>query len=102
MAAGEYESASTAPYNAHKHAPAAPDASLTALVKNMTGGFQGGQWQSKFLSCSNWLYTLERSADLQTWNAVGAGVAGTGTNLIATDPAPPADKSFYRVSAARP
>ena len=39
VAAGEFEFDLSAPYNAHKHAPAAPDAGITALVKNLTGGF---------------------------------------------------------------
>ena len=80
VAAGEYEFDLSAPYNAHKHAPAPPDASITALVKNLTGGFQNGQWQAQFLSCSNWLYSLERSTDLHNWTTVTAGISGNGTN----------------------
>jgi hypothetical protein len=102
VTAGEYEFDLSAPYNAHKHAPAAPDASITALVKNLTGSFQGGQWQAQFSSCSNWLYSLERSPDLQNWTAVTNGISGNGTNLIMEDTAPPADKSFYRIRADQP
>jgi hypothetical protein len=102
VAAGEYEFDLSAPYNAHKRAPAAPDASITALVKNLTGGFQGGRWRAQFSSCSNWLYSLERSPDLQNWTAVTNGISGNGANLIMEDTAPPAGQSFYRIRANRP
>ena len=102
MAAGEYEPDLDAPYNAHKHAPAEPDPVITALIKNLTGGFQGGQWQGQFLSCTNWLYSLERSTDLQSWTTVTNGISGNATNLVTVDPAPPTDKAFYRVRADLP
>jgi hypothetical protein len=102
VAAGEFEFELSAPYNAHKHAPTTPDASLTALVKNLTGGFQDGQWQAQFLSCNNWLYSLERSPDLQSWTTVTNGVSGNGATVIIGDPAPPADQSFYRIRADQP
>jgi len=71
-------------------------------VQNLSGKFQGGQWQAQFLSRSNWLYSLERSADLINWTNVVSGIPGNGTNIMASDTAPPADKSFYRVRAERP
>ena len=71
-------------------------------IQNLTGQFSGGQWQAQFLSRSNWLYTLERSADLKNWSAAASAISGNGTNVIATDTAPPLDKSFYRVHAERP
>jgi hypothetical protein len=102
VAAGEYEPDLDAPYNAHKHAPAEPDPVITALIKNLTGGFQGGQWQGQFLSCTNWFYSLERSTDLQSWTTVTNGISGNATNLVTVDPAPPTDKAFYRVRADLP
>ena len=102
VAAGEYEPDLDAPFNAHKHAPAEPDPAITALIKNLTGGFQGGQWQAQFLSCANWLYSLERSANLQNWTTVTNGVSGNGANVVIGDAAPPADKSFYRIRADQP
>ncbi len=71
-------------------------------IQNLTGRFSAGQWQAQFLSRSNWLYTLERSADLKNWSAAAPAVSGNGTNVITTDAAPPADKSFYRLHADRP
>lgn len=102
VAAAAYDSDLSAPYNAHKRAPAAPDASITTLIKNFSGQFSGGEWQAKFSSRSHWLYALERTADLQNWSLVTNGFSGNGTNLILTDAAPPLDKSFYRVRAEQP
>ena len=102
VAAGECEFDLSAPYNAHKHAPAPPDAGITALVKNLAGGFQGDRWEAQFSSCSNWLYTLQRSPDLQNWTNVVSGVSGNNANLILSDTHPPAANAFYRVSAEQP
>ena len=102
VAAGEFEYDTVTPYFTHKHAPATPDAGITALVKNLAGGFQGDRWEAQFLSCSNWLYSLERSTDLQSWTNVSANSPGNGDNLIMGDDAPPADKAFYRVLVEHP
>jgi len=102
VAAGEFEFDPSAPYNAHKHAPASPDAGVTALVKNLKGGFHSGQWQVQFLSCSNWLYSLERSPDMENWASAASAVAGNGTTVVIADPAPPATHSFYRIRADQP
>ena len=71
-------------------------------VQNLTGNFSGGQWQAQFLSRSNWLYSLEHTADFQNWSLVTNGFSGNGTNLVITDALPPLDKSFYRIRAERP
>jgi hypothetical protein len=92
----------SAPFNAHKHAPAPPDANITALVQNLAGVFQGGQWQAQFLSCSNWLYNLQRSSDLQNWTDIVSRIPGNNTNLILSDTNPPLGKAFYRVGADVP
>jgi hypothetical protein len=102
VAAATYDPDMSAPYNTHKHAPVEPDPGITALVKNLAGGFQDGQWQAQFLSCTNWLYSLERSSDLQNWTTVTSGISGNGTNLVTADPTPPADKAFYRIRADQP
>jgi hypothetical protein len=102
VAAGEFEYDTVSPYFADKHAPAQPDPAITALVKNLGGGFQAGQWQAQFVSCTNWNYALERSTDLQSWATVTNGVPGNGLNLNLTDPAPPAGQAFYRIRADQP
>jgi hypothetical protein len=101
VAAGEYESDTNAPYNTHKHAPATPDVSINAVVKNLSGGLQSGQWQAQCLSVSNWLYTLQRTTDLQSWDDV-ASTNGNGANLFLQDTNPPAGSAFYRVKAEYP
>jgi hypothetical protein len=71
-------------------------------VQNLSGNFSGGQWQAQFLSRPNWLYTLQRTADFQTWTDVSASTSGNGTNLFLQDTNTPVDKGFYRVKADRP
>ncbi len=71
-------------------------------VQNLAGGFTNGVWQTQFLSQSNWLYTLQRSADLQSWTNVSSMTPGNATNLFLPDAGPPADNAFYRISAQRP
>jgi hypothetical protein len=58
--------------------------------------------QVQFTSDTNWLYTLEQTADFQTWTAAAPATFGNGTNLILQDTNPPADKTFYRVRADLP
>jgi len=71
-------------------------------VQNLSGSFSGSQWQVQFLSRSNWQYTLQRTADFQTWTDVSATTSGTATNLFLQDTNVPVDKGFYRVKADRP
>jgi hypothetical protein len=56
----------------------------------------------QFVSDTNWLYTLEQSADLQTWSNATPGAFGNGTNLVLQAANLPAGKSFYRVRADLP
>lgn len=55
-----------------------------------------------FASDTNWLYTLEQSADFKTWTPAAPTVFGNGTNLVLQATSLPADKSFYRVRADLP
>jgi hypothetical protein len=71
-------------------------------VQNLTGSFTNGVWQAQFLSQSNWLYTLQRSAEFQSWTNVSSMTLGNATNLFLQDAGPPADTAFYRISAQRP
>ncbi len=73
-------------------------------VQNLTGAFSNDVWLAQFISQSNWLYTLQRSADFQSWGNVPAStsIAGNGTNLFLPDNNPPPHKSFYRIRADRP
>ena len=71
-------------------------------MQNLTGAFSNDVWQAQFISRTNWLYALECSTNLVNWTNVVSSLPGNGTNVIATDLAPPADKSFYRIRAERP
>jgi len=103
VAAGEYEGDPSAPYNSHKHAPSLPDVSFAGIVppaiQDLTGNFSNGVWQVQFISQTNWLYTLQRTADLQTWMDASISTSGNGTTLILQDTNVISDKSFYRVRA---
>jgi len=71
-------------------------------VQNLAGNFSNGVWQTQFLSRSNWLYTLQRSPDFQSWTNVSSIMAGSAMNLVLRDTNSPIDKAFYRISAQRP
>jgi len=58
--------------------------------------------QVQFASDTNWVYTLQGSADLINWTAVAPGVFGNGTNLLMQDTTPPAGAAYYRVRAELP
>jgi hypothetical protein len=58
--------------------------------------------QVRFGSDTNWLYTLEQSADLENWGAAATAVLGNGTNLLLQATNLPAGHAFYRVSAGLP
>lgn len=71
-------------------------------IRNLAGAFSNGVWQVKFCSRDYWLYTLQRTANFQSWTNISPATPGNGTNLVLQDPSPPPDKAFYRVSASRP
>jgi hypothetical protein len=56
----------------------------------------------QFTSRTNWLYTLERTVDFSTWDAVTAETAGTGGAFSLTDANPLSTAASYRVRANRP
>jgi hypothetical protein len=71
-------------------------------IQNLTGSFTNCLWQAQFTSRSNWLYTLQRTTNLVSWNDIPISITGNGTNLFLSDTNPPADKAFYRIRAERP
>jgi hypothetical protein len=71
-------------------------------VTNIRGGFTNGNWQVQFLSRSNWLYTVERTIDFQSWTEVGAALTGNSAILTTIDTNTPPGKAYYRVRAQRP
>jgi len=72
-------------------------------VTDMTGGFVSpGVWQTRFTSRSNWVYTLERTIDLQTWATASVSTNGNGATLSLQDTQATQNNGFYRVLARRP
>jgi hypothetical protein len=51
---------------------------------------------------TNWIYTLERTTDFQTWTAVSAPTAGTTGVMSLLDTNPPSGAAFYQVRADLP
>jgi hypothetical protein len=71
-------------------------------VQNLSGAFSNGVWQAQFISQTNWLYTLERTADFVSWNDVSPANSGNGTNLFLPDANAISGNAFYRVRGERP
>jgi hypothetical protein len=71
-------------------------------VVDLRLSFANSAWQAQFISVMDWTYTLERSADLLSWNSVSTATSGTGAMLTLRDINPSARKAFYRVRAERP
>jgi hypothetical protein len=68
-------------------------------IQNFAGVVTNGSWQGSFLSQSNWVYTLERTADFQTWTSVSPTLSGNATTLVLGDTNSLPEKAFYRVRA---
>lgn len=68
-------------------------------VGELFGQATNGLWQASFWSRTNWIYTLQKTADFRSWSTAGPSVPGTGSQLQLTDPAPAGQEQFYRVSA---
>ena len=71
-------------------------------VQDLRGAFAGNQWQAPFTARTNWLYTLERTEDFQSWTAASPATPGVNGTLTLTDTNAPGGKMFYRVRAERP
>lgn len=71
-------------------------------VQNLTGAFSNDIWQVHFTDRTNWLYTIERTTDFQSWTNISPATPGVISSLILSDTNTPADKRFYRVRANRP
>lgn len=71
-------------------------------AQNLSAGYTNGMWQVQFSNRTNWLYSLQRTTDFQTWQAASGAQAGNGTTLTLSDTNPPPARAFFRVSAQRP
>lgn len=70
-------------------------------IRDLNWTWDGSRWRAQLTTRTNWIYSLERSTDLQAWIPVAA-LAGTGGAVILSDTNPPAQRAFYRVRAERP
>lgn len=68
---------------------------VTELTSASRGSIQ-------FNSTTNWLYTLERTIDFQTWTAVSSPVPGAWPAMTLVDSNPPLSQACYRVKAEWP
>jgi hypothetical protein len=71
-------------------------------IENFAGSFSNGVWQTTFSSRSNWVYTLERTTDFQSWTAVSPNAPGNGAVLMLPDSTALRQNAFYRIRATRP
>ena len=71
-------------------------------VMNLAGKFVAAEWQTEFLSRTNWLYTLERTTNFANWTTASTSTNGTGTNLVMVDTSTASANAFYRIRADRP
>jgi hypothetical protein len=70
------------------------------VTPRLHGAFAaGGVWEARFLSHTNWRYTLECTTNFHDWDAVSETRQGTESDMILQDTNPPPAKAFYRVRA---
>jgi hypothetical protein len=70
-------------------------------IQNLIGKISAGQFQASFLSRTNWLYSLQRTPDFQTWAVISSNNVGTGGQMTLTDSFFP-PRQFFRIVAERP
>jgi hypothetical protein len=71
-------------------------------VSNLAGAKSNSTFRTTFGTRTNWIYAVERSADLVAWSVVSPTNTGTGATISWQDTNAPADGAFYRVKALRP
>jgi len=72
------------------------------IARMASGLTTEGFWQAEFYGHTNWLYTLERSINLQAWEPASVTNAGTEALTTLQDPDPPTSRAFYRIRAQEP
>jgi len=71
-------------------------------VPDLAGAIVAGSWRVDFTGRTNWLYTLERTEDFQSWSAAAPVIRGVKGRLTLTDTNATAANAYYRVRAERP
>ena len=70
------------------------------VTPRLHGGFAArGVWEARFLSHTNWHYTLERTTNFHDWAAVSDTRPGNESDLTLQDTNAPVARAFYRVRA---
>jgi hypothetical protein len=69
---------------------------------NIVGGISNGFWQAQVTNSGTWLYTLERSTNLQDWTPLSSRIPLSGTTLQLEDSNPPVPNAFYRFNVQAP
>jgi hypothetical protein len=70
------------------------------VTPRLHGAFAAaGVWEARFLSHTNWRYTLECTTNLHDWAAVSDPRQGNEGELTLQDPHAPAAQALYRVRA---
>lgn len=75
---------------------------LPPPVRNLAGTLSNNVWQVQFNTYSNWVYTLQRSTDLSSWNDASMSIAGSGDTMSLSDTNALANHAFYRVRSQQP
>lgn len=71
-------------------------------VQTVGISFANGSWGAQFLGQSNWVYTLERTLDFQSWSDVSPSIPGQQSPVRLSETNAAASKAFYRIRATRP
>jgi len=71
-------------------------------ISSLSGAFMNQVWQVEFVGRTGWVYTLERTADFRSWNAVSGVTSMDGGRSLLTDANAIAGEAYYRVRAERP
>ena len=67
-----------------------------------TGSISNGVWQAQLTGRTNWLFTLERTADFRSWTPASAPTQGVNGPLVLSDTNSAPTPAFYRIRASRP
>lgn len=76
--------------------------SVPSPAQNLAGSFTNGFWQVNFAARTNWLFTLQRTTDFESWTNVSPTISGINGELTLQDTNPVLKQSFYRIRAERP
>ncbi|HXT41018.1 MAG TPA: CehA/McbA family metallohydrolase [Candidatus Angelobacter sp.] len=79
-----------------------PTNNLPRSPGKITGGLSNGLWQVQVSNPGSWLYTLERSTNLQDWTPLSSRISAGGSTFLLQDANPSAPDAFYRVHIYSP